>query len=334
MKKRTMGKPGSEVSAPGFGPINRDHWKLSIALCLLAASLFTSASAQENNNSSKAKEAPKSPVTPKVINIWPGVAPGSEQWKQPETTLGSGPMQRIVNVTAPTLTAYLPDTATATGTAVIIAPGGGFIFLGTDTHEVAEWLAARGIAGFVLKYRTAQLEGQDEAQLNQSGRARFGAQLNDHALIAEDGKYGIADGIQAIKVVRAHAAEWGISADRIVFMGFSAGGMIAEFASVQPDASARPNYAAPIYGAPFPVPPIPEGVPPFFMEMAQDDTLAGPQIVAFYDALKAAGYKPEFHIYSSGGHGWGMRKQGKSSDHWIDDFYYWLEAQGLTGPRK
>ena len=70
------------------------------------------------------------------------------------------------------------------------------------------------------------------------------------------------------------------------------------------------------------------------MEMAQDDTLAGPQIVAFYDALKAAGYKPEFHIYTSGGHGWGMRKQGKSSDHWIDDFYYWLEAQGLTRPQS
>ena len=169
-----------------------------------------------------------------------------------ETTLGSGEMQRIVNVTTPTLTAYLPDPATATGTAVIIAPGGGFIFLGTDTHDVAKWLVARGIAAFVLKYRTAQIEGQNEAQLNQSGGARFGAQLRDHALIAEDGKYGIADGIQAIKVVRAHAAEWGVSPDRIVFMGFSAGGMITEFTAVQPDVSARPNYAAPIYGAPFP----------------------------------------------------------------------------------
>jgi dipeptidyl aminopeptidase/acylaminoacyl peptidase len=66
------------------------------------------------------------------------------------------------------------------------------------------------------------------------------------------------------------------------------------------------------------------------MAMAQDDTLAGPYILQFYDALKAAGYKPEFHIYSSGGHGWGMRKQGQTSDHWIDEFYYWLEAQGLT----
>jgi acetyl esterase/lipase len=175
-------------------------------------------------------------------------------------------MQRIVNVITPTLTAYLPDPAKATGTAVLIAPGGGFIFLGTDTHEVADWLAARGLAAFVLKYRTVQLEGQNEAQLNQSGGARFGVQLKNHALIAEDGKYGIADGIQAIKVVRAHAAEWGISPDRIVFMGFSAGGMITEFTAIQPDVSARPNYAAPIYGAPFPdVPPIPKGLPPFFM---------------------------------------------------------------------
>jgi len=274
-------------------------------------------------------------ITTKVINIWPGVAPGSEQWTHPEATLGSGNVQRIVNVTTPTLTAYLPDPAKATGTAVIIAPGGGFIFLGTDTHEVAEWLAARGLAAFVLKYRTVQLQGQSEAQLNQSGGARFGAQLNNHALIAEDGKYGIADGTQAIKVVRAHAAEWGISPDRIVFMGFSAGGMITEFTAIQSDVSARPNYAASIYGAPFPdVPSIPKGLPPFFMEMAQDDTLAGPQIVAFYEALKSAGYKPEFHIYSHGGHGWSMRKQGTTSDHWIEEFYWWLEAQGLTLPLK
>jgi acetyl esterase/lipase len=292
------------------------------ALWLFAAILLTSAVGQEAQT-----------FTTKVVNVWPGVAPGSEQWKQQEAVLGSGNMQRIVNVTTPTLTAYLPDPAKATGTAVIAAPGGGFIFLAADTG-VAEWLATRGLAVFVLKYRTVQIEGQNEAQLDQSGRARFGAQLRDHALIGEDGKYGIADGIQAIKVVRSRAAEWGVSPDRIVFMGFSAGGMIAEFTAVHPDASARPNYAAPIDGAPFPVPPIPQGVPPIFMEMAQDDNLAGPQIVAFYDALKAAGYKPEFHIYNRGGHGWSMRKQGTTSDHWIDEFYWWLEAQGLTRPAR
>src|SRR6266700_6710023 len=114
--------------------MQKKHWKSSIAFWLMAAISFTSASAQE--------------VKQTVINLWPGVAPGSELWKQPETVLGSGDMERIVNVTTPTLTAYLPDPSTATGTAVIIAPGGGFIFLGTDTHEVAVWLAARGLAAF------------------------------------------------------------------------------------------------------------------------------------------------------------------------------------------
>lgn len=320
--------------AAGANSMSRKHRKSLIALALIAACSLSLASAQETNKS-KPEQASTPAITKKVINLWPGVAPGSEQWKQREITLGSGDMQRIVNVTTPTLTAYLPDPATATRTAVIIAPGGGFVFLGSEGHDIAKWLVARGIAAFVLKYRTVQLEGQDEAQLNQSGGARFGAQLRNHALIAEDGKYGIADGIQAVKVVRARAAELGVSPNRIVFMGFSAGGMITEFTAIQPDASARPNYAAPIYGAPFPdVPPIPQGLPPFFMAMAQDDTLAGTQIVAFHDALKAAGYKPEFHIYNSGGHGWGMRKQGTTSDHWIDEFYYWLEAQRLTRPLK
>jgi hypothetical protein len=58
--------------------------------------------------------------------------------------------------------------------------------------------------------------------------------------------------------------------------------------------------------------------------------LAGRAIVNFYDALRAAGNKPEAHIFSAGGHGFGVKKQGTSSDHWIDEFYYWLEAQGFT----
>jgi dienelactone hydrolase len=215
----------------------------------MAVSLLPVAKPQENNNS-KPEEAATSAIAKKVINLWPGVAPGSEQWKQPEANLGSGGMETTVNVSTPTLTAYLPAPSTATGTAVIIALGGGFIGLSinSEAHDVAKWLVARGFVAIVLKYRTKQVEGKDAAQLGESTRAAFMAQLNDHALIAEDGKYGIADGIQAVKVVRAHAAEWGISPDRIVFTGFSAGGMITEMTAVQPDA--RPNYAAPIYESP------------------------------------------------------------------------------------
>jgi predicted esterase len=89
-----------------------------------------------------------------------------------------------------------------------------------------------------LKYRTAPLQGETDAQLGQAGGARFCAQLSNHALILDDGKPGMADGIQAIKVLREHAQEFGISPDRIVFVGFSAGGMITEYAAANPDASA------------------------------------------------------------------------------------------------
>ena len=312
MQKQESGKRNLEFWACRFSAVNSMSRKRRMTLTsfsLIAAFLLTAASAQESNNS-KPEQATTPAVAKRVINLWPGVAPGSEQWKQSETNLGSGGMETTANVNVPTLTVYLPDPAVATGTAIIIAPGGGFIGLSINSegHDVAKWLVARGFAAIVLKYRTKQIEGKDAIELGQSARAAFMAQLNNHALIAEDGKYGVADGSQAVKVVRAHATEWGISPDRIVFTGFSAGGMITELTAIQSDVSARPNYAAPIYGATFPdVPSIPKEVPPFFMAMAQDDNLAGPYIVRFYEALKAARHNPEFHIYN---HGAGLYSNG------------------------
>ena len=69
-----------------------------------------------------------------------------------------------------------------------------------------------------------------------------------------------------------------------------------------------------------------------FLAWAQDDTQAREPVVKLYSALTAAGHKPETHIFSAGGHGFGLKKQGTTSDHWIDEFYFWLEAQGLTRP--
>jgi hypothetical protein len=146
----------------------RKYQKPFIALWLFAL-VLGSARAQESKSSK-----PESAATRKVINLWPGVAPGSEEWKQQEVTLGSG---------------------------------GGFVGLSikSEGQDVAKWLVARGLAAIVLKYRTKQIEGKDAAELSQSARASFIAQLNNHALIAEDGKFRVADGIQAVKVVRAHA---------------------------------------------------------------------------------------------------------------------------------
>jgi len=149
------------------------------------------------------------------------------------------------------------------------------------------------------------------------------------------GRYGIADGIQAIKVVRQHAVEWGLSPDRVGFLGFSAGAMVTSGAVLQADSAARPAFAAMLYGGPFgAMPTIPAKLPPTFLAWAQDDAVALDPVVKFYGALSAAGHRPEVHIFRSGGHGFGMRKQGTSTDHWIDAFYYWLEGQGLTTPKS
>lgn len=260
-------------------------------------------------------------AAPQVVNVWPGVAPGSEKWTQKERTVENTPLGAVVfNVVTPTLTAYLPERARATGTGVIIAPGGAFVALAIDleANQVARWLQEKGIAAFVLKYRILEKRGEG-----------IPPSLN----MDEAGQYGIADGIQALKVVRQHAAEWGVSPDRVGFMGFSAGAMVTSGALLQKDAAARPSFAAMIYGGPFGVmPAIPAKLPPMFLAWAQDDTQARGPVVKFYDALTAAGHKPEAHIFSAGGHGFGLQKQGTTSDHWIDELYFWLEAQGLTRP--
>jgi acetyl esterase/lipase len=82
------------------------------------------------------------------------------------------------------------------------------------------------------------------------------------------------------------------------------------------------------------MPAIPARLPPVFLAWAQDDAVALDPARRWYEALTAAGYGPEVHMYAAGGHGFGMRKQGTSSDHWIDAFYEWLRTQGLVRPGR
>src|SRR6476659_2770976 len=150
---------------------------------------------------------------PPIIPLWPDGAPGSESWTQQEQeTLAPPPIGiRVVrNVTQPTLTAYLPDHATAARAAVIICPGGAFHFLAIEHEgtEVARWLNARGVAAFVLRYRLIETVVDDnllsqQMQQNLTDRSRFRQRMQVlHPLI-------IADGRQAVNLVRQRAAEWG-----------------------------------------------------------------------------------------------------------------------------
>jgi len=174
-----------------------------------------------------------------TVNIWPGIAPGSEKWTQKESSVEVPGMGTILaNVVTPTLTVYLPEKSKATGTGIIVAPGGGCVRLAMtyEGTDVVRWLQERGIAVFLLKYRLQEKKGEG-----------MPADLNMDVAC----KYGIADGIQALTVVRQHAAEWGISPDRVGFLGFSAGAMVTSGVLLQENAAARPNFAAPIYGGPF-----------------------------------------------------------------------------------
>ena len=258
-----------------------------------------------------------------VVKLWPGVAPGSEHWTWHEQVF---PQQQVdhrsigtvvEDVVTPTLTAYLPAPGHATGTGVVIAPGGACIALVMDEQglDVARALQRMGVAAFVLKYRLLHKQGQGMPKdLSEDQACRW----------------GIADAVQALRLVRRHAAEWHVVPNRVGLLGFSAGGMIASEVLVQKDPVQRPDFAALIYGAPFEsMPPVPAGLPPVFMAWAQDDAIAGDAMTRFQQALVKAGDKPEVHIYDAGGHGFSTRQPGTSSAHWLQEFEWWLQSRKL-----
>jgi acetyl esterase/lipase len=318
---------------------------------------LTSARAQD----SKAEAPPAGKAAAKVIPVWPGVAPGSEGWKQKEVEYRNewDHKAMVRNVTAPSLTAFLPDASAATGAAVVICPGGGFRFLSWQSEgtEVAEWLRARGVAAFVLKYRVMETPASEEA-FRKEMAAFFGSLANRKERTAADdaskpgapkgqvkpgeasqraipedmrqvGTMAVADGRQAIKVVRRHAAEWGIKPDRIGIMGFSAGGMVTMGVVMEHDADSRPDFAAPIYGGGTGGAKVPDGAAPLFILCASDDRLAVAGSARLFAEWRAAGRPVELHIYEKGGHGFGMTPRGLPVDRWIEPYGDWLGQRGL-----
>jgi acetyl esterase/lipase len=253
---------------------------------------------------------------------WPGRLPTPVA----EFTTPNG--ETIFNVTEPSYTAFLPDPARNTRTAVLVVPGGGFrmVSIKSEGDRVAIWLAERGIAAFVVKYRTVQQTGPDYSMM---------ARMKEIP-IDVSGEPGVADGRRALALIRARASEYNIDATKVVAIGFSAGAHIVSHAALNPNVAERPNYVAPIYGAPFGgLPPIPDAhadnkLPPIFLAMAQDDPLVANDVRAFYAALFDKGYRPELHLYMSGSHGFGMNVTHNTSDLFIDQFFAWMQAQGLT----
>jgi acetyl esterase/lipase len=268
----------------------------------------------------------------RVIPLYPGVAPGSESWTQQERSYFSrswqGPV--VANVTKPSLTVYLPSSDRATGTGAVICPGGGFFALAIDNEgtELAKWLAARGVAAFVLRYRVAQTGADATAEFTMSLTRPGMFDSITRPIIP----LAIADGRAAVTYVRAHAADFGISADRVGIIGFSAGGTLAAALAFQYDHDSRPAFVAPIYAytGPLKLDAVPSDAPPMFVAAATDDQLGlAPASVALYSKWIAAKKPAELHMYAKGGHGFGMHKQGTASDTWIQQFGNWLQLQGF-----
>ena len=275
-----------------------------LLLLLTASALFSSAFAENQ---------------PAAIPLWPHGAPGSEaRGAEPEKLDGSN----VTNVHNPTITPFIPTTD-ATGTAVIIAPGGGHskLCLGHEGYALAEWFRDHGIAAFVLKYRLAREKDSSYT-------------IQDHAM---------ADTRRAIRTVRSRAKEWGIRPDRIGIMGFSAGGELAAFAAMKSDtgsaaaadpiehAGSRPDFQALIYPGTSNLFTVEKGMPPVFIACGYGDR---PDIAegmaSLYLKYKGAGVKAELHIYSNAGHGFGYRPgTTTAAGAWPFRFREWLDDSGL-----
>src|SRR6266704_3042696 len=275
-----------------------------------------------------------SAFSPEVIPLWPDGASGSENWSQQEqeTYLPLPFAVKLVrNIARPTLTAYLPDPSVATGTAVVVCPGGVFHYLSIELEgtAVARWLCARGLAAFVLKHRVLQTQAREEDLIKQL-QERFTNLMKLMELMQQIEPLALADGHQAMKVVRKRAAAWGIAPERIGILGFSSGGVVTIGAAMQYDEESRPNFAAPLYPAPSGTGiAVPTDAPPLFLLAANDDPMGAGASLPLYSAWRDAGHPVELHIYAQGGHGFGMKKQGLPSDDWIVRLSDWLKAQGF-----
>ncbi|WP_243720247.1 alpha/beta hydrolase [Luteimonas aestuarii] len=302
-------------------PLRRRYPSLLATLLLFAG--VTPALAQHD-----AMEPIPVPSQPEAIDLRTGTLPGAataESWhRQYERVFAR-------NVTDATLTPFLPDPAMATGTAVIVAPGGGFRTLSMENEgwDVARALAAQGVAAFVLKYRLNQTPADMDgfAASMQAMFAQGAPRRPDPAETIAELEPQLADARAAFALVRARAEEWRVDPDRIGMLGFSAGAMLT-LATTLAGEDARPAFIGNIYG-PLSAVEVPADAPPLFIAIAADDGLFADSGFGLVESWRAAGRPVEFHFYEQGGHGFGMYQKPTTSTGWFDAFSRWMAMHGL-----
>lgn len=269
---------------------------------------------------------------PEVSPVWPGKTPdepaGITAKKKPDE-MGKDEVMRVRYVDTPTLTWYPAPKSKANGAAVVVCPGGGYNILAWNKEgtEVAEWLNTVGVSAAVLKYRVPRRDTR-----------------NPHP-------WPLQDVQRAVRIVRSQAATRGIDPERIGVLGFSAGGHLTVMAgthwkekSYQPideidTISCRPDFLIPIYPAYLgdksrpgkldPTVHVTKETPPTFIAITHDDADRAIYAALLYAELKKAGVQGELHIYSQGGHGYGLRPSDDPVHTWPQRCAEWMKTAGL-----
>jgi acetyl esterase/lipase len=248
-----------------------------------------------------------------VIPLWEKGAPGFEKLRDvPEQAKDYW----VKNVNNPTLTVFLPPKDKATGSAVVICPGGGhrLLVFNAEGIEPAKFLSDLGVTVFVLKYR-----------LGRDTNSPYKVEIHARQ-----------DGCRAMRLVRSRAAEFGLDTTKIGMMGFSAGGEVVDMTTFAPNTanndaidkqSAKPNFLIQIYPGPSFIPDeIPANAPPAFLLAADDDLCCSPSVVRLLEGYRKAKVPVEVHIYTKGDHGFNMgnRSKLKSINTWPQRLADWL----------
>lgn len=271
-----------------------------------------------------------------ILSVWPGKAPGETKEIGPEEFRPPQPkqkadVQRLTNVSQPTLTLFQPPEGKRNGVGVIICPGGGYSILAWDLEgtEVAKWFNTLGVTAAVLKYRVPRRDGDMANTLP------------------------LMDAQRAISLIRGKASELGLDPARIGILGFSAGGNLAAASCLKydqrqytkldatDDVSCRPDFGILIYpayladndGALKQEYQPTKQTPPMFFALALDDRVTIDGSLAMTRALKATGVPVETHIYEAGGHGFGLRKSEFPVHSWPDRAAEWLKHRKLLGEK-
>ena len=261
------------------------------------------------------------------LPLWPAGAPNSNGLTGTEEDLDGG---RVANVVSPSITVYKANQPN--GMAIIMCPGGGYarLAMNHEGHDMAPWLNAQGITYVVLKYRMP----------------------NSHYEVP------LSDAEQAIRLVRQHAAEWGVRPDRIGIMGASAGGhLAASLATLYSSDETRPDFQILFYPVISMQPGITHGgsrqnllgenpsqelenkytlekqvnerTPQAFIMLSADDGAVPPANgIHYFEALLQHQVPATLHVYPTGGHGWGFRDAFTYKRQWTGELEKWLR-EGL-----